>query len=116
MSELIVSEIDSPKGNVKILSLNGEMDEQSVGNLKNMVDGFSATPDLTYLLFDLTSLEFINSKGIGYLVSVHTHLSKFRKVLMLSGAKEAVMDVMSLVGLTSIIKHFNTVDEALSNI
>jgi anti-anti-sigma regulatory factor len=45
---------------------------------------------------------------------VHTHLSKKQGKFILCAAQEAVMDVMSLVGLTSIIPHHEKLEEALA--
>ncbi len=116
MSELTIDLKDGPKEGSKIIALTGEMDEASLDPLKAQLDPLLADMNIKTILFDLSDLEFINSKGIGYLVSIHTHLSKDNRVMILAGANETVMDVISLVGLTTIIKYFNTVDEALSNL
>lgn len=104
---------DGPTAAVKVVSLTGEMDESNLDSLRQQMDSFMNDLNIKTLLFDLRALDFINSKGIGYLVSVHTHLSKDQRTLVLAGANEAVMDVISLVGLTAIIKYFNTIEEAL---
>ncbi len=115
-SELSVSVTDSSNPSVKIVALAGEMDETNIDTLRKELEPFLNDLGITHLVFDLSKLEFINSKGIGYLVSVHTHLSKDKRVMILASAQEAVMDVISLVGLTTIIKYFQTLDEALQNL
>jgi len=112
MPDLGVAIADGPNPSVKVIPLTGEMDESSIDGLKAQLDPLLADSNLKILLFDFRQLEFINSKGIGYLVSVHTHLSKDQREMMIAGANEAVMDVISLVGLTTIIKYFNTLEEA----
>jgi len=116
MTELTAAITDGPSTAVKVVALTGEMDESSVESLKVQMDPILTDMNVKTVLFNLTQLEFINSKGIGYLVSVHTHLSKDQRSMILAGANEAVMDVISLVGLTSIIKYFNTVEEALASL
>lgn len=116
MSELQVAIADGPKEGTKKVSLTGEMDEVSIDTLKTQIDPILNDLNIKSVVFDLTNLEFINSKGIGYLVSIHTHLSKDQRSLILAAANEAVMDVISLVGLTTIIKYFNTVDEATTSL
>jgi stage II sporulation protein AA (anti-sigma F factor antagonist) len=113
MSDLTVAISDGPDPSIKVVALTGEMDETSIDGLKTQLDPMLADLNIKILLFDFTNLEFINSKGIGYLVSVHTHLSKDQREMRIAAANEAVMDVISLVGLTTIIKYFNTVQEAL---
>jgi len=114
MTELAVAIADSADSTTKVVSLTGELDESSMEALKVQLDPILNDVNVKRVLFDLTNLEFINSKGIGYLVSVHTHLSKDQRVLMIAAANQEVMDVISLVGLTTIIKYFDTVESALA--
>ena len=115
-SELSVNISDGPNTASKVVALVGEMDETSVETIKPQLDPLLNDANVKTVIFDLRQLEFINSKGIGYLVSVHTHLSKDKRELILCGASETVMDVISLVGLTTIIKYFNTLEEALQSL
>ncbi len=116
MAELSVTITDSPNPTAKVAALIGEMDESSLETVKPQIDAVMNDTNVKYLIFDLTQLSFINSKGIGYLVSIHTHLSKDQRVLIISGANEEVMDVISLVGLTTIVKYFNTLEEATASL
>jgi stage II sporulation protein AA (anti-sigma F factor antagonist) len=103
---------EAGKPDAKVVVLNGELDEMSIDDLKAELDPHLNDKGLNELIFDLTNLEFINSKGIGYIVSVHTHLTKNKRAMKLAAASEAVMDVISLVGLTTIIPYFKTLEEA----
>ncbi len=116
MAELAVTISDGPNVAAKVVSLVGEMDESSLETIKPQIDTLLADVNIKFVILDLRQLEFINSKGIGYLVSVHTHLSKDQRELILAGASEAVMDVISLVGLTSIVKYFVTMEEAFAGL
>lgn len=115
MSEINVAISDGPQPSVKVVALTGEMDEASLEVVKNQIDGILNDSNIKRIIFNLTGLGFINSKGIGYLVSVHTHLSKDQREMVMAGANEVVMDVISLVGLTSIVKYFKTIEEALAD-
>lgn len=101
---------------LKIITLSGELDESNLEELRNKFEVFFNDVSIKTFIFDLSALEFINSKGIGFLVSIQTHLAKDKRRLMMAGAKEAVMDVIILVGLTSIIPHYKTVEEAINNV
>lgn len=116
MSELTINITDSAKAGIKVVALEGEMDESNLESLQNKLQPTLDNTDVKIIILDLSQLEFINSKGIGYFVSVHTHLAKTQRKMILAAANEAVMDVISLVGLTTIIKYFNTVEEALNNL
>ncbi|MFH1012828.1 MAG: STAS domain-containing protein [Candidatus Peregrinibacteria bacterium] len=114
MSKLSIRVIDSPQASVKVVALSGEMEESGIETLRPQLDPLLNEANVKKLVFDLQDLEFINSKGIGYLVAVHTHLAKGGRQLIMAGARESIMDVVNLVGLTTIIPYFETVEEALT--
>jgi stage II sporulation protein AA (anti-sigma F factor antagonist) len=113
MSNIVVKILDTGNPLVRVVSLEGEMDEPSLQDIKLNLDPILNDPIIKFVIFDLKDLAYVNSKGIGYMVAVHTHLSKKQGKFILCAAQEAVMDVMSLVGLTSIIAHHDTLEEAL---
>ncbi|MBI5422392.1 STAS domain-containing protein [Candidatus Peregrinibacteria bacterium] len=114
MSEIVVKIYESQNPTVRVVGLEGEMDEPSLQGIKLNIDPILNDSTIKFVLFDLKDLLYMNSKGIGYLVAVHTHLAKDQRKLILCSAQEAVMDVMSLVGLTTIIPHHETLEEALA--
>lgn len=116
MTELNITVTDGSVAGVKVVAPAGELDESSVDGLKAQLDPLLADTNVKVILFDFSQLEFLNSKGIGYLVSVHTHLQKDQREMIIAGATESVMDVISLVGLTTIIKYFASVDEAIASL
>ncbi len=105
---------DGKEAETKVVRFKGELDEIGIEPLKAQLDPLLENTSIKKVIFDLVDLEFINSKGIGYLVSVHTHLTKMGSRLILARASERVMDVISLVGLTSIIPYFSVMEEALT--
>ena len=115
-SELSIEIKEGKIPSIKIIKPVGELDEYDLDELRKDIDPILADKNINIIIFDLSDLEFINSKGIGYLVSVHTHLSKDQRKLVFVDAQEVVMDVISLVGLTSIIPYFTTLDEAYDNL
>jgi len=115
-SDFSVEITDTSSPNAKIVVLRGELDESVLDDLRSRLDSIWNDANIQIFIFNLHDLEFINSKGIGFLVSVHSHLAKDKRQLILADAQEAVMDVVSLVGLTSIIPYYATLDEALAKI
>ena len=111
--ELSVSIQDGPSPLVKVVSFSGEMDETNIEQARKDLAPLLNDSSVKTLVFDLKNLKFINSKGIGYLVSVHTHLAKDKRKLVLTQAQEAVMDVVNLIGLTSIIPYHETLEGAM---
>jgi len=99
---------------IKVVEVTGDLDEANIDKLKLVVEPLLDQPELDQIVLDFSKLRFINSKGIGYLVSIHTHVTKDTKILAIASANEAVMDVISLVGLTSIIPNYTSVEEAMT--
>lgn len=114
MPEFSVNITDGNNDHIKVVHLTGELDEVSVEDLKKHIDPLLEDANVLQFIFDFTNLAFINSKGIGYLVSVHTHLAKDGRTMVMAGATQEVMDVLSLVGLTNIIPYHATLDEAMN--
>lgn len=110
MAELTFTVQDGADPSIKKVAFTGEMDEAAVEALRPQLEPLLNDGAMKTLVFDLQNLSFINSKGIGYIVSVHTHLAKDGRKLVLAAAQEAVMDVINLVGLTSIIPYADTAE------
>jgi anti-anti-sigma factor len=107
---------DTSNPGAKIIALKGELDESVLDNLRAQLEPIWNNASVQTFIFNLHDLEFINSKGIGFLVSIHSHLARGKRHLIIVDAQEAVMDVISLVGLTSIISYYDTLDEALASL
>lgn len=100
--------------NYALLPLRGELDETHLDLLNRSVDPLLQNPEIKKLILDCTQLTFINSKIIGFLVGLHTHLSKEGRHLIIANPQQTVMDVIQLVGLTAIIPVLTSVQEAIT--
>ncbi len=114
MSSPIQITVAAPMAGTVKAALAGELDEEAVDKVKAALDPTLNDASVKNLMLVLSQLLFMNSKGIGLLVSMHTHLAKLGRRLVLAGAQEAVMDVMNLVGLTSIIPYYESEAEAVA--
>lgn len=94
------------------LTLDGHIDET---NLPELIA--AATPHIgtsvTHLVLDLARLEFINSKVIGYLASLHGQLAEHDQTMIFVKANQNIYDIIELVGLTQIVPTFETEEEAV---
>ena len=115
-AEFSVDVTDSANPAAKVLVFKGEFDESVLESLKAQLDPLLNDANIQALVLNFHDLEFINSKGIGFLVSMHTHLTKDGRKMLMADAQQAVMDVVSLVGLTTIIPYFATVDDAVASL
>ena len=111
-SQLLVNLEQGNNTSITIASLVGELDESNMAILKEQLTPTIVNEEVKILILNLPKLDFINSKGIGFLVSMYTHFAKQKRKIVLVNASEPVMDVISLVGLTSIIPYYQTLDGA----
>jgi stage II sporulation protein AA (anti-sigma F factor antagonist) len=99
--------------NYEIVEFKGEMDKSNIAQIRSGLDSYLRNYKKDFLIFDLSALEFINSEGVGYLVSVYYTLLKQAKRLTIAGAQPQVVDVFDLVGLTKLIPCYKTSPEAV---
>ncbi len=101
-------------GHYSVFALKGELDETRLEEIQAQLAPLLADKSAQALILDCSQMSYLNSRVIGYIVSLHTHLSREGRRLILAHAQEAVMDVFQLVGLATIIPYFATVEEAVS--
>ena len=99
------------KENFVVASFKGELDKAGLDVVKEELNTLAEEFQSKYLVFDFTELNFINSEGIGFLMTIHYRLSKREKELVVVGAADHVHDVLSVIGLLTVIKHFKTLEE-----
>ncbi|MBN1258597.1 STAS domain-containing protein [Candidatus Peregrinibacteria bacterium] len=98
-----------------LIHAGGEIDQTGLPDLENAVKPLLGNPALKILVLDCAALTFINSKVVGYLVYLHTTLAKSGRKLILAGLNETLTDILSLVGLITILPHYETWEQAVEN-
>lgn len=68
------------------------------------------------VIVDMSGLRFVNSTGLGILISNYTTLKKRGGDLKLAAIDDKVSGVLSLTKLNQIFSAYNTVEEALRSI
>lgn len=102
------------QGNVCILKLKGRLDLASGTSLKEEVKKLFEQ-DKTSIHLNLSEVEFINSSGLGSLVSLmkETRVKKGR--LTLSNMASYVKEIFEITQLSHIFEIFETDTEALAS-
>ena len=102
------------EGGVIILSLDGRLDLASGTALKEEIKSHFSK-DKTSIHLNLKGVEFINSSGLGSLVSImkETRLKKGR--LTLSNLASYVQEIFDITQLSHIFEIFATEEEALNS-
>lgn len=104
----------APQGKTfKLVRIVGQLDESNVDEqaktiyqlLESGITGLS-------LIFDFTGLEYMNSKSIGYLTDWYSKISTTGGKVVIAAARENILDILQVVGLTQLIPAYATLDEA----
>jgi len=104
---------DYPNKTVKILTFSGQLDESNVDDeAKKIYKVIESTPKNLFLIFDFSNLGYLNSKSIGYLTDWYSRVIDTEGKMILAGLLPNVEDILNVVGLTQIMEHYATLDEA----
>lgn len=99
---------------VQILNLKGRLDLASGSGLKEQVKNLMDHEKCTIHL-NLQEVDFINSSGLGVLVSLMKEIRVKKGRLSLSNLASYVQEIFEITQLSHIFEIFTTEEEALSS-
>ncbi len=99
------------KPEVALVVLTGSIDESNLEEFKLVANPLMDDKSKSILALDVTSLEYINSKVVGYLASLYTLGQVTNTKIVIVGENPNIMDILSLVGLTTLIEQKKSINE-----
>jgi len=104
----------APQGKiVKLIRIVGQLDESNVDEeAKKIYQIIEAVPQGLSLIFEFTGLEYMNSKSIGYLTDWYSKVSGTGGKVVIAAARDNILDILQVVGLTQLVNAYATLDEA----
>lgn len=102
------------KGNVAILSLNGRLDLASGAALKEEVKKLFEK-EINQVHLNMAKVDFINSSGLGALVSIMKEVRVQKGRLTLSNLATYVQEIFDITQLSHIFEIFGVEEEALAS-
>jgi len=102
------------QGSVTVLQLTGRLDLASGTILKEQVKKL-LSKNTTSIHLNLTGVDFINSSGLGALVSIMKEVRMFKGRLTLSNLANYVQEIFDITQLSHIFEIFSSEEEALSS-
>lgn len=102
------------KDGVAILAISGRLDLASGAKLKETIKEHSDNQTVNIHL-NLAAVEFINSSGLGALVSIMKDIRLQKGRLTLSNLAGYVQEIFDITQLSHIFEIFNTEEEALNS-
>ena len=102
------------KDGVVIFAITGRLDLASGAKLKEKIKEHT-DQQLVNIHLNLATVEFINSSGLGALVSIMKEIRLLKGRLTLSNLAGYVQEIFDITQLSHIFEIFNTEEEALNS-
>jgi anti-sigma B factor antagonist len=102
------NEIERP--GVVVLKITGPLTLRNMFELQNEL----ATNRPPMMIFDLSSVPYMDSAGIGVLINYYVAAEKNGRRMALAGANERVEALLVLTKVQKLLRNFGTVDEAVA--
>jgi anti-sigma B factor antagonist len=98
---------------ITVLTVHGEVDVYSAPSLKEQIDA-SLTGSAPTVVVDLSEVEFMDSTGLGALVSARTAAVEADGRLPLVCNRERILRLFQITGLDGVFEIHPTVDAAVA--
>lgn len=102
-------------GNVTVLEFEGVMDAEHSPQIKNFLAQLSKE-DYSRVVLDLKKVKFIDSTGLGILISLMRKLTEHEGKLRLAGLQEEVKSIFEITRLFRVFQISQSVETALQEI
>lgn len=98
---------------IKLIHIVGQLDESNVDEQAKLIyQTIESNPSGLSLIFDLTGLEYMNSKSIGYMTDWYSKVAGNGGKVVLAAPRENILDILQVVGLTQLVNTYPSLDEA----
>lgn len=102
------------KGEVVILDIAGEIDLYNAPEIKDIINKLIEEKKY-YVVINLEKVSYIDSSGIGALISSLSNLKKYQGGLKIINVFASVRKVFELTKLTSFFEIFDSENEAITS-
>ncbi len=99
-------------GKIFIFKFSGNLILSELEEIRNEVKNTIENEGAQEVIFDMSEVDFIDSAGIGFIVSVYKTLKSKNGKFALAGLKKKPKEVFSLTRLDKIIKIFDDIESA----
>ncbi len=96
-----------------IVSLTGELDHHSAKELKDMVEELIKNRGVKNLIFDLSSLSFMDSSGIGVIIGRYKLISAIGGSVAIVNGNRMIDRLLVMSGITKLITTHHSLKNAL---
>ncbi len=102
------------KGDIVVLDISGEIDLYNAPEIKDIIN--KLIEEMKYnVIINLEKVSYIDSSGIGALISSLSNLKKYQGGLKIINVYASVRKVFELTKLTSFFEIYDTEEDALES-
>jgi anti-sigma B factor antagonist len=109
-AKLDLEKVSSSNGSNLVTRLNGKL---SLETVHNFIQTLRPEP-AAHLVLDMSGVSFLDSAGVGALVSIFVTRRNTGKSLAIAGLTRQSLAVMEVAGITKLIPTFPTAEAALA--
>ena len=109
-AQLDLEKLSSSDESNLVTRLNGKL---SLETVHNFIQTLRPEP-ATHLVLDMGGVSFLDSAGVGALVSLFVHRRNVGKTFAIAGLTRQGMAVLQVAGLVKLLPNFPTVEAALA--
>jgi len=102
--------------NKLVVTMIGELDHHSAEEVRSKIDDRLDRDGINKLIMDFSGVSFMDSSGIGVVIGRFKKLSLKQGVVCVTNVNGSVKRVFELSGMFKIIKPFDSIEQALSNV
>lgn len=90
---------ESVDGGKAVITLAGKITFENSADVRDKVKSLLESNDIKNLIFELSAVKFIDSSGLGLLVSIKNTISKKQGSFVIKNATDTVKKIMKQTGL-----------------
>lgn len=92
-----------------LVPLGGHLDDAALPEFEMTVEPLLQGQH-AYLVFDLGKLNFLNTRVIGYLTTIHNRSQKAEKQIAFVNSNEIIFDLLEMAGLNELVPTYDAED------
>jgi stage II sporulation protein AA (anti-sigma F factor antagonist) len=95
-----------------VINIIGDIDQHNTEELRVKIDRAFERSHCRHIIFDFSSVSFMDSSGIGLLIGRYKTASAKGGAVAIAGMTNELKRIYNISGLKKIIKSFDTLDDA----
>ena len=101
------------KENMLCAYLNGEIDHHTARDIRQAIDTTVEKSHPRHLVLDFSGVQFMDSSGIGVLLSRYKQMEGSRGTVRIYGAGPRITRILTIGGIMRLVKKCDTREEAI---